>query len=104
MNDRQKLKRNFRASKKWKKFKADKRKECKGIDAITLKPLRKGWNLHHEDLSEEHYNILNDNFLPCNNLTHKMIHWLWTYWQNDRGIIDRLKNEMEKMEKINKQE
>lgn len=101
MNDSQRIKRNFRASKKWKKFKADKKKQCKGLDAITLKPLRKMWNLHHEDLSEENYTVLNDNFLPCNNLTHKVIHWLWTYWQKDKDIIERLKKELEKMEKIN---
>ena len=101
MNENQKAKRNFRSSKKWKKFKVDKKKEFKGLDAITLKPLRKTWNLHHEDLNEENYMVLNDNFLPCNNLTHKVIHWLWTYWKNDKGILDRLKKELEKMEAVN---
>jgi hypothetical protein len=72
-----------------------------GIDKITLHKLHKGWNFHHEDLREENYEKLNDNFLCCNNLTHKVIHWLYTYYQKDEGIIDRLKAEMQKMKEIN---
>jgi hypothetical protein len=47
---------------------------------------------------------LNDNFLCCNNLTHKMIHWLWTDYKTDPQIVDRLRAEMEKMAEINKGE
>ena len=70
-------------------------------DLITLHKLGRRWELHHEDLREENYEKLNDNFLPCNNQTHEMIHWLYRYYVNDPGIIDRLKAEMEKMKAIN---
>ena len=50
---------------------------------------------------KEYENLREDWFLPCNNLTHKVIHWLWTYYKNDEEIIDRLKAEMEKMKAIN---
>lgn len=101
MNDIQKIKRNFRNTKAFKEHKAKKKKECGGLDKITMHKLRKGWSLHHEDLNEEHYKILNDNFLPCNNLTHKFIHWIWRYYETDEGIIDRLKAELERMKAIN---
>ena len=102
MNEIQKIKRNFRNTKAFKLHKEKKKKECGGIDKITNKKLRKGWSLHHEDLNEKHYKILNDYFLPCNNLTHKFIHWLWQYYVVDEGIIDRIKTEMERMRAINK--
>ena len=101
MNDRQKAKRNFRNSKVFKEHKRKKYLECGGIDKITLHKLRRGWNFHHEDLREENYEKLNDNFLPCNNMTHDFIHWLFRYYPKDPGIIDRIKAEIEKMKAIN---
>jgi hypothetical protein len=101
MNEAQRRKRNFRARKVWKLFKVRKKKECGGIDLITLKKLYKHWELHHEDLNEDNYEILNDNFLPCNNQTHEFIHWLWRYYESDPGILDRIKCEMERMRRIN---
>ena len=104
MNDAQKKKRNFRARKEWKEFKAQKKKECGGLDLITLHKLGRRWELHHEDLDDANYEKLNDNFLPCNNMTHEMIHWLYRYYVKDPAIIDRIKAELEKMAEINKVE
>ena len=102
MNDKQKSKRNFRQSKTWKEFKKKMWEACGKVDGITLSKLRKGANLHHRNLNEKEYeNLREDWFLPCNNLTHKVIHWLWTYYKKDPAIIDRLKAEMERMKKIN---
>ena len=103
MNDNQKSKRKFRQSKRWKSFKQDMRNRCGKMDAITQKKLYRTWQLHHRNLDEKQYeNLKEDWFLPCNNLTHKVIHWLWTYYQKDEQIIDRLKAEMETMKSINK--
>lgn len=101
MNEAQKRKRNFRNRKAWKEFKEKKKKECNGLDLITLHKLGRRWELHHEDLREENYEKLNDNFLPCNNMTHDFLHWLFRYYQNDSTIIDRIKKEMERMAEIN---
>lgn len=101
MTDAQKKKRNFRGSKAWKQKKNAERKRAGNVDEITLKPLRKGWQLHHECLDENQYQNLKKGFICCNNLTHKMIHWLWTYWQKDKDIIERLKSEMLRMEEEN---
>ena len=104
MNDIQRMKRNFRNTKAFKEYKKKKAIECGKVDKITQKPLRKNFSFHHEDLREENYTVLNDNFLCCNNLTHKMIHWLWTYYKTDPQIVERLRAEMEKMAEINKEE
>lgn len=101
MNEAQRKKRNFRNRKVWKEFKEKKKTECNGLDLITLKKLSKHWSLHHEDLREENYEKLNDNFLPCNNKTHDFLHWLFRYYPKDHDIINRIKAEMEKMERIN---
>lgn len=105
MNEVQKAKRKFRQSKEWKSFRNLMKKKSDNKDVITLKPLRKGFQVHHQDLDENNYNILNsDNFICCNNLTHKFIHWLYVYYIKDPAIIDRIKAEMEQMAKINNQQ
>ena len=105
MNEIQKLKRKFRQSKVWKSFRNFMKKKSDNKDAITLKPLRKGFQVHHQDLDETKYNVLNpDNFICVNNLTHKFIHWLYVYYVKDPAIIDRLKAEMELMAEINKEQ
>ena len=102
MNRKQQSKRNFRKSRKWKDFRRLMYIRCGKIDAITGHRLHKGWSVHHRALDESKYEVLEEeNFICLNNLTHKVIHWLWEYYQEDKGIIDRLKNEMEIMERIN---
>lgn len=102
MTDIQKIKRNFRQSKKWKAFRTVMKEKCGKTDVITQKKLNRTWQLHHRNLDVAEYkNLREDWFLCCNELTHKFIHWLWTYYQKDPAIIDRIKAEMEKMKEIN---
>lgn len=101
MTDLQKRKRNFRASKKWKLKKVSEKKRAESKDEITLKPLRKGWQLHHNNLDESKYEDMKQPFLCCNSLTHKFIHWLYVYYTKDPAILDRIRDEMELMKKIN---
>lgn len=102
VNNIQKSKRTFRKSKKWKDFRKTMKERCEKLDVITQKKLYRNWQLHHRNLNEKNYqNLQSDWFLCCNNLTHKVIHWLWTYYQKDESIINRLKFEMEKMKEIN---
>ncbi len=97
----QSSKTKFRSSAKWKKF----RQFCKNrdrIDYITQKPLLKGFNLHHLDLDENHYQDLSDEtkFICLNKQTHEMIHWLYRYYQKDPSIIQRLEELLQKMYNI----
>lgn len=101
MNEVQKKKRKLRASKRWKLKKLSERKRAGNQDEITLKPLRKGWQLHHQNLDDEKYCDLSQPFLCCNNLTHKFIHWLFVYYVKDPQILDRIKYEMEVMRALN---
>lgn len=74
----QKEKTKFRASSKWKKFRVFMKKLFKGKDAITGKPLYKGWNLHH--LDEKNYSDLKpEKFIPLNKKSHEMVHFLERY-------------------------
>lgn len=102
MTENQKKKSKFRASKEWKLKKLYEKKRAGGKDEITLKPLYKGWTLHHEDLNPDNYEKMNSNFLCCNKKTHEVVHWLFTYYKTDVTILDRLKAELDKMKALNK--
>lgn len=98
MNESQRKKRNFRASKIWKCFRHQKHVEQNGIDPITLKKLRKGCNLHHRNLSEEDYEDIShpEDFVMLNKATHDFCHEIYRYYKNDPGILDRIKEELDK--------
>ena len=84
-----KEKAKFRATSIWKKFRELLKKERK-VDFITKKPLRKGFQVHHCDLNENHYKDLNPlNFITVNKNSHKIIHEIYRYdW---RMILDNLR-------------
>ena len=95
-----KSKRDFRKSKKWKDFRHKKNVEQKGIDPITKHKLCKGANCHHRKVTsneEEYSDLSNENdFVMLNNMTHKMLHWLYTYWKKDPSILERINDELSK--------
>lgn len=102
MNRAQKSKRNFRKSRVWKDFRRKMYLLSRKTDIITGHRLKKGWQVHHRSLDEARYEILEpEYFLCCNNLTHKVIHWLWAVYKDDPSIIERLQEEMEIMRRIN---
>lgn len=102
LTENQKKKRKIRSSKQWKQKRADERKRAGNLDEITLQKLRASWTLHHEDLDPDNYDKLdNDHFMCLNVLTHRMVHWLWTYYQKDESILDRLECEMQRMKELN---
>lgn len=96
-----KEKAKFRATSVWKKFRDLLKKERK-VDFITKKPLRKGFQVHHCDLNENHYKDLNPlNFITVNRNSHKIIHEIYRYdW---RMILDNLRIVFEKMDELNKE-
>ena len=97
-SENEKKKRAFRNTKAWRAFRhlvISKQK----LDFITQKKLSAGCQLHHCDTRSENYKNLNEeNFVALNSNTHKMVHWIWTYYQKDKGVIDRLKEVLDKME------
>ncbi len=96
-----KEKAKFRATSVWKKFRELLKKERK-VDFITKKTLRKGFQVHHCDLNENHYKDLNPlNFVTVNKNSHKIIHEIYRYdW---RMILDNLRIVFEKMDELNKE-
>lgn len=101
MNETQKNKRNFRASSKWKDFRK-KIKEKQKVDFITGKPLYAGFNLHHLDLDEKHYEDISneDNFVCLNRKSHDLVHFLFRY-KEWRKLLKNIETLLERMEKIN---
>lgn len=91
----QKEKTKFRTTAKWKRFRVYIKKKYDNKDAITGKPLYKGWNLHH--LQESKYDDLSEEkFLPLNKTTHKVVHWLERY-ENYEDIAKQLVITVKKM-------
>ena len=102
-SENEKKKRAFRNTKAWKTFRHEIISKQK-VDFITKKKLLSGCQVHHELLDPTKYNELNpDNFVALNSQTHKMVHWIWTYYQKDKGVIDRLKEVLDKMIELNKE-
>lgn len=103
MNKAQQKKTKFRTSAKWKKFRHFKHTQQLGIDPITNKKLLKKANLHHLDLDATHYEDITqpENFVFLNYETHKVIHFLYTYYKKDPLILERFKVYLDKMVDLN---
>lgn len=95
------LKEKFRKSREWKEFRSKMAVLANHRDYITGKRLVKGYNVHHlrtEQEAENYCDISNESeFLPLNPQSHKLLHYLFTYYQKDRGIIGRLVEVLDKM-------
>lgn len=102
ISESEKFKRRVRQSKKWKELKHIKNVEQKGKDPITNKKLLKGANCHHLDLRVENYEDLSpEKLVLLNKKTHDCVHFLYSYYKNDKHIIERLVDILERMIKIN---
>ena len=94
-----KTKEAFRKTVEWRNFRTLMRKEQKGKDAITLQPLRQGWNLHHKRMGIDTYTDItnHDDFVCLNKSTHELLHHLWRYYAKDPSVLERLKQLLEEM-------
>ena len=101
MSKAQNRKSKFRSTSPWKKFRTYMKQKYR-VDAITGKPLYKGWNLHHCDLNEAHYEDISDesHFCCLNKTSHDVIHFLFRY-KNWREVLKNIESLLEKMEKLN---
>lgn len=100
MNNSQKKKRNFRASKKWKAFRKTIMQRQKGVDPITKSKLKGKWCLHHRHVSasdEEYCDISkSEEYVAILATTHKMLHFLYNYYKKDPLILNRIEEEFKK--------
>lgn len=98
MSKLQKAKRSFRSSKAWKEFRHKIYTKQKGIDPITGSKLGKGCNLHHRNITadeEEYTDMSNEEaFVMLSSMTHKMLHWGYTYYKKyGRDFLDKIEEE-----------
>lgn len=102
MRDSEK-KAKLRATKEWKSFRIKMAEKQGKKDIITGKPLRKGYNCHHLDMSSENYDkLVEENFIALNKNTHETLHFLFRYYQNDKDILEKFKKVLDKMVELNK--
>ena len=93
----------LRKSKEWRQFRILMESLSGKVDALTLKPLRKGFNVHHMDMSEQNYAILVPERFRClNKSSHELVHTLYRYYRTDPSILKRLGKLMKQMFELNK--
>lgn len=93
----------LRATKEWKSFRIKIAEKQDKKDIITGKPLRKGYNCHHLCMSAENYDkLIDENFIALNKQTHDALHFLFRYYQNDKDILEKFKEILDKMVELNK--
>ena len=97
------IKAKFRQTKEWREFRKRIFDKQEGKDVITGKKLYKGYNVHHCDMSPENYDkLIEENFIAVNKSTHEVIHALFRYYKNDKDILNRIKQVLDKMTELNK--
>lgn len=99
----QKDKHKIRASSDFKQLKRRLIEKYGDIDYITGKPLiTDKMTCHHLDLNPEKYADYSneDNFIMLNESTHRLLHQLYNFYENDKDILDKLKEVMDKMDEI----
>ena len=100
MNSVQKAKRNWRSSKAWKEFRKKIMHEQHDKDPITGSKLKGKWALHHRHISanEEEYCDISkpEEYTALLAMTHRTLHFLYTYWKKDPDILKRIEEEFKK--------
>lgn len=101
-----KAKAKIRDTAEWKKLRIRIADRQMNKDFITGKPLRKGWQVHHLDMSFENYGNFNDDshFIGINRSTHEVVHTLYRYYRNDKNYIVRIVQVLDEMLKLNEKE
>lgn len=97
------VKAKFRQTKEWKEFRKRIFDRQNGKDVITGKKLYKGYNCHHLNMDADNYDkLIEENFIAVNKNTHETLHFLFRYYKNDKDVLDRIKQILDKMEELNK--
>ena len=94
-------KEKFRKSPEWREFRSKMAKLFGNKDYLTGRKLGKGFNVHHlatEQDIEGYCDISNEsNFIPLNRYSHKLLHYIFTYYKKDKSILGRLQEVLDKM-------
>ena len=106
--ERRAFKTKVRRSPEWAELRKAKFDEQDGIDPITLRPLTYGYNCHHMQCENwKKYDDLDpEKFVCLNSKSHSTIHFIWDIVkrEGDFAVLDRIKEILEKMKELNKDE
>lgn len=82
----------------WKQLRVDINDKYDGKDALTLKKLLLGWNVHHLDSNVDRYDDLTiEKFRPLNKSSHELVHTIYRYYRKDKEVLNRLRDILEEM-------
>ena len=99
----QKSKKKFRDSKRWKDFRRQMYEQSGRECAVTGNKLTRLWQLHHMDMTEEHYeNLKPENFVCLSWNMHKVVHALFVKskpkeWRKRVLNLIKILKQMEKL-------
>ena len=95
------LKEKFRQSQEWKDFRIHIAQVFDHRDYLTGRKLAKGYNVHHMKPNQEpesYCDLSNEaNFMPLNSYSHKLLHYIFTYYKKDKTVLNRLQEILDKM-------
>lgn len=92
----------FRQTKRWKLHRLHIKSIQNGLDYVTHKPLRKGYQCHHLSSDRSRYCELSDELqIGVNRQTHDAIHLLFSWKCKNPQAIDRLLEVVNKMYEMN---
>ena len=96
----------FRKSDEWREFRVKVAESFDNKDFITGKKLTKGFNVHHLHMDQDiegYCDLSNvEEFMPLNRYTHKLLHYIFTYYKKDPSVLERLKEVLDKMQMLSK--
>ena len=102
LSESQIKKRKVRSSAEWAELRDHIRDEQK-VDPISLKPLNRGWNLHHLSQDARYYDDLSpERFVGLNSYSHNCVHYIYNIVERegDFAVLDRLKFIIMEMQQI----
>ena len=102
------LKESFRKSPEWSEFRTRIAELFNHQDYLTGRRLTKGYNVHHLKTGQdvEGYCDISDEtkFMPLNRYSHKLLHYVFTYYRKDKSILDRLREVLDRMCELEQEE
>ena len=88
----------FRETETWRNFRLELKKKNGNKDVLTLRPLKKKWHCHHQDLNSENYTELDfKKFKTLNPQSHDVIHTIFDEVRKDKNYWKRLKKVIDDM-------
>lgn len=105
--ERQALKRKVRRSPEWAELRKAVAERQGNVDPVTLRPLTKGFNLHHlSQCWQEYGNLQPERFVALNHKTHETAHFIYEIYKREGNFLflDELKSIVKRMKELTEED